>query len=203
MFFFFSFESLFQLMLFCSDCVSDEHEDDKGKGKRTLQPIISPYVSFLAHGTWGGGGRLKNTHELLNISAQEISLMNNFHIFQWMGKIFCVEFQRYPLKFHTKYLIHTFYGMIFMKHWNIKSSYVFLKRLVQRQLQNEARRFKFWDLGETYMRGLTGICSSGSYGQKVMTQSSIACMRHQLQWINATTCAWCMTNRSSKWAKYV
>ena len=24
-----------------------------------------------------------------------------------MGKIFCVEFQRYPLKFHTKYLTHT------------------------------------------------------------------------------------------------
>ena len=24
-----------------------------------------------------------------------------------MGKIFCVEFQRCPLKFHTKYLIHT------------------------------------------------------------------------------------------------
>ena len=24
-----------------------------------------------------------------------------------MGKIFCVEFQRVPLKFHTKYLTHT------------------------------------------------------------------------------------------------
>ena len=29
------------------------------------------------------------------------------HIFQCMGKIFCVEFQRVPLKFHTKYLIDT------------------------------------------------------------------------------------------------
>ena len=28
------------------------------------------------------------------------------HIFQCMGKIFCVEFQRVPLKFHTKYLTH-------------------------------------------------------------------------------------------------
>ena len=28
-------------------------------------------------------------------------------IFQCMGKIFCVEFQRYPLKFHSKYLTHT------------------------------------------------------------------------------------------------
>ena len=29
------------------------------------------------------------------------------NVFQCMGKIFCVEFQRYPLKFHTKYLAHT------------------------------------------------------------------------------------------------
>ena len=30
------------------------------------------------------------------------------HIFQCMGKIFRVEFQRVPLKFHTKYLTHTY-----------------------------------------------------------------------------------------------
>ena len=34
------------------------------------------------------------------------SVIKNIHI-QCMGEIFCVEFQRYPLKFHTKYLAHT------------------------------------------------------------------------------------------------
>ena len=47
---------------------------------------------------------------------------NKIHIFQCMGKIFCVEFQRYPLKFHTKYLIHTLKDTIFIQHWNFKSS---------------------------------------------------------------------------------
>ena len=33
-----------------------------------------------------------------------------------MGKIFCVEFQRYPLKFHTKYLAHTLKDAIFIQY---------------------------------------------------------------------------------------
>ena len=38
--------------------------------------------------------------------------------FQCMDKIFCVEFQRIPLKFHTKYLTHTLKDMIFIEYWN-------------------------------------------------------------------------------------
>ena len=68
------------------------------------------------------GGRFKNTYELLNLRALKISLVNKIHIFQCMGKIFCVEFQRYPLKFHTKYLTHTLKDTIFIQHWNFKSS---------------------------------------------------------------------------------
>ena len=60
------------------------------------------------------GGRFKNT---LNFSV-----VNKIHIFQCMGKIFCVEFQRVPLKFHTKYLTHTLKDMIFIQPWNFKSS---------------------------------------------------------------------------------
>ena len=52
-------------------------------------------------------GHLKNAYELLNLRALKYSLVNKRHIFQCMGKIFCVEFQRVPLKFHTKYLAHT------------------------------------------------------------------------------------------------
>ena len=53
------------------------------------------------------GGRFKNAFELLNLRALKISMSYKNHIFQCMGKIFCVEFQRVPLKFHTKYLTHT------------------------------------------------------------------------------------------------
>ena len=49
-----------------------------------------------------------------------------------MGEIFCVEFQSYPLKFHTKYLTHTLKDMILynieiLRAHRFKSSYVFLK----------------------------------------------------------------------------
>ena len=64
----------------------------------------------------GGGGVQKH------LWALKLSYVNIIHIFQRMGKIFCVEFQRYPLKFHTKYLTHTLKDMIFMQFWNFKSS---------------------------------------------------------------------------------
>ena len=41
-----------------------------------------------------------------------------------MVKIFCVEFQREPLKFHTKYLTHTMKDFILIQHWNFKSSQI-------------------------------------------------------------------------------
>ena len=46
------------------------------------------------------GRRFKNTYELLNLRALKFSPANKIYIFQCMGKIFFVEFQRYPLKFH-------------------------------------------------------------------------------------------------------
>ena len=69
--------------------------------------------------TWG---RFKNTYELLNLRAFKFLPVNKIHIFQCMGKVFCVEFQRYPLKFHTKYPSHTLKNMIFIQHGNFKSS---------------------------------------------------------------------------------
>ena len=68
------------------------------------------------------GGRFKETYELLNLRALKNSPVNKIHIFQCMSKIFCVEFQRYPLKLHTKYLTHTLKDTIFIQHWNFKSS---------------------------------------------------------------------------------
>ena len=75
----------------------------------------------------------KTTYELLNLGALKFSAVDKIYIFQCMGKIFCVEFQRYPLKFHTKYLTHTLKDMFFIQRRNLralrfKSSYTFLKR---------------------------------------------------------------------------
>ena len=53
------------------------------------------------------GGRFKNAYELLNLRALKIPMLYKNCIFQCMSKIFCVEFQRVPLKFHTKNLTHT------------------------------------------------------------------------------------------------
>ena len=76
----------------------------------------SPYCYSTA------GTCFKNTHELLNLRVLKFSLVDKIYIFQSMGKIFCVEFQWYPLKFHTKYLTHTLKGMSFIQYWIFKSS---------------------------------------------------------------------------------
>ena len=87
----------------------------------SLQVLLS--VASSCHCLWcRPGGHFKNTYELLNLRALKYSPVNKIHIFQCMGKIFCVEFQRYPLKFHTKYLTHTLRDTIFIQHWNFKSS---------------------------------------------------------------------------------
>ena len=44
-------------------------------------------------------------HELVILGARKFSFINiNYTFFQCMDKISCAEFQRKPLKFHTKYL---------------------------------------------------------------------------------------------------
>ena len=50
---------------------------------------------------------LENTCQLLNFRTFGNSMWYKYNIFQCMDRIFCVEFQREPLKLHTKYLIHT------------------------------------------------------------------------------------------------
>ena len=72
----------------------------------------------------GISGGFKNTYELLNLGALKLSPLIKIHIFQCMGKIFCVEFQKYPLKFHTKCLTHTLKDMILIHCWNSRSSWI-------------------------------------------------------------------------------
>ena len=49
-------------------------------------------------------------------------MLRKNHIFQCMGKIFCVEFHMVPLKFHTKYLTHELEDVDFIHKWKFKSS---------------------------------------------------------------------------------
>ena len=84
--------------------------------KTVLPGIGSPIVKITAR------GRFKNAYEVLNLRALKISMLYKSTIFQCMGKIFCVEFQRVPLKFHTKYHTHTLIDVDFIYRWKFKSS---------------------------------------------------------------------------------
>ena len=64
---------------------------------------------------------VKKAYELLNLTALKISTLYRNCIFQCMAMyergIFFVEFQRYPLKFHTKYLTHISKYVYFFRRW--------------------------------------------------------------------------------------
>ena len=56
-------------------------------------------------------GAFQNAYEFVNLGTLKFSTLYKNRIFQCMGNIFRVEFQRYPLKFNTKYLTHTLTGV--------------------------------------------------------------------------------------------
>ena len=70
-------------------------------------------ISLTGNSVWNSawlstlGEHFKNVYELWYMRALKFSTVCKNHFFPCMGKIFFVEFQRYPLKFHTKYLTHT------------------------------------------------------------------------------------------------
>ena len=61
------------------------------------------------------GGHFKNAYELLNLRALKIQCCIKI-MFQYMGKIF----QRYPLKFKTKYLTHILKYVYVIHRWKFK-----------------------------------------------------------------------------------
>ena len=68
---------------------------------------------------------VKNGYELFNRRALKITMLYENHIFQCMGKIFHVEFQRVPFEIHlTKYLPHTLKDMYFINE-NLRALSVF------------------------------------------------------------------------------
>ena len=80
------------------------------------------YLCSASNLHWDARGRFKNAYKLLNLRACRFLPANKLHIFQCMGKIFCVEFQRVPLKFHTKCLTHTLKDAIFIQRWDFQST---------------------------------------------------------------------------------
>ena len=102
----------------------NRHEDSHTKTMNSLM-----LHNMLFESRW----HFKNALKLVNLVALKFLPLNKLRIFQCIGKIFCVEFQRVPLKFHTKYLTHTLKDAIFIRAENLrslkfKSSYKFLKR---------------------------------------------------------------------------
>ena len=80
-------------------------------------------IGWFWHAIYKGSeGHFKNTYELFNLRGLINSMLYKNHIFQCMGKIFCVEFQRIPLKFHTKYLTHILKDIDFIHRWWFKCS---------------------------------------------------------------------------------
>ena len=78
------------------------------------------------------GGHFKNTYELLNLRALKFSHVNTICIFQCMGKIFCVEFQRYLWNstqniLHIHWKISFLYNMDILRALRFKSSYTFFE----------------------------------------------------------------------------
>ena len=75
--------------------------------------------------TWRSGGCFINAYELVNLGTLKFSTWYKNHVFQCTGKIFCVEFQKAPLKFHTKYLTHTLKDVYFVEEWRFKSFQIY------------------------------------------------------------------------------
>ena len=73
---------------------------------------------------WLTRGHVKNSYELANLGALKSSLLMKLN-FQCMGKVFCVEFQRVPLNFQTKYPTHILKDKIFIQYWRFKSYHIY------------------------------------------------------------------------------
>ena len=63
--------------------------------------------------------------KFVNLGVLKFSILCKNPIFPCMGEIFWEEFQRYPLKFHIKYLTHTLKDALFAKKCRFMSSQIY------------------------------------------------------------------------------
>ena len=80
-------------------------------------------ITILGSGSFPRG-RFKNKFELLNLRSLKFSTANKINIFQCMGKIFCVEFQRVPIHWKIQFL----YDVEIFRALGFMSSCAFYKR---------------------------------------------------------------------------
>ena len=79
-------------------------------------------VMFL---NWcGTRGAFQKRLQALQTRVLKFSYLNTMDIFHCMWKIFCMEFQSVPLKFHTKYHTHTLNDTIYTYCWTFNSSQI-------------------------------------------------------------------------------
>ena len=52
------------------------------------------------------GYHFKDAYKALNVRDLKLSMLCQIHIFQWVGRLVCVEFQIHSFKFYSKYLSH-------------------------------------------------------------------------------------------------
>ena len=76
-----------------------------------------PYRGWVVCVCGGGGVGHKCLWVLKCIRALKMSSLYENRIFQYMAKIFCVEFQRYTLKFDTKYPPHALEDVYFIRKY--------------------------------------------------------------------------------------
>ena len=84
------------------DCLSTRRITMKGTGtighnNKTKQKQNKRFAFVARTGGW-----VKNVYELFKQRDLKFSPVSKIQIFQFMDKIFCVKFQRTPLKFHKK-----------------------------------------------------------------------------------------------------
>ena len=94
-----SVEPMYPPQVYVANYVTEANYDESAEKRFDLQ-VGSVFMLDASVGM-GGGGFQKRVW-LLNLRALKISMLYKNHIFQCMGKIFFVEFQRVPLKCHTK-----------------------------------------------------------------------------------------------------
>ena len=83
-----------------NNCNEFENYTFKIKATFSEDNELSFQVSVSYVHTRSVSGRSKNAYELLNLIAVKIATLHKNCFFQCMGKIFCVEFRRYNMKFN-------------------------------------------------------------------------------------------------------
>ena len=95
------------------------------------RPMQYIYIGLIQGAVWAYGmstgpvlearGPFQNVLRALNLRAHKLLPLNNINSIQYMGKVFCGEFQRVPLNFRTKYFAHALKD-IFMQSWKFQTS---------------------------------------------------------------------------------